>query len=90
MMQEANVHKKGTKVEFANYYKQLQTPFVIHADFESNLKQNQKLMEIILMHPIRINIKNMFFVVMVTKMYVLMKNVVNQCKYTEVKIQFED
>ena len=40
--QGVNISEKGSNVKFNNYHKQLQAPFVVFVDFESNLKVVQK------------------------------------------------
>lgn len=34
--QGVNMPKEGSNMQISNYHKQLQTPFVIYADFDSN------------------------------------------------------
>lgn len=40
--QGVNMPKEGSNMQISNYHKQLQTPFVIYADFDSNQKDIQK------------------------------------------------
>ena len=72
--------EKGT-IEFKNYFKQLPVPFKIYADFECNLK-NVECYE----GTYTKNIMCMFLVVMLTKLFVLMIDLVSQLLFIEVKI----
>ena len=66
-------------------------PFVIYVDFESNLeKVDKNRIKMKLAYPILINIKNksILLAVMVATFYIVMKDLVNQFRHTEAKIQF--
>ena len=41
--QGVNLPKKGSNVQVSDYHKHEQAPLVIDVEFESNLKENQKL-----------------------------------------------
>ena len=72
--------EKGT-IEFKNYFKQLPVPFKIYADFECNFK-NVECYE----GTYTKNIMNMFPVLMLTKLFVLMIDLVSQLLFIEVKM----
>ena len=72
--------EKGT-IEFKNYFKQLPVPFKIYADFECILK-NAECYE----GTYTKNIISMFLVVILTKLFVLMIDLVSQLLFTEAKI----
>ena len=40
--ESVNMPKKGNNLQFNSYLKQLKAPFVIYADFKSNLREVQK------------------------------------------------
>ena len=63
---------KGT-TEFKNYFKQIPVPFKIYADFECNLK-TVKVMNVLTQR----NIKITFLVLFLTKLFVLMMNLLSQ------------
>ena len=60
-------------IEFKNYFKQLPVPFKIYADFECKVLTQK-------------NIKNMFLVVMLRKLFVLMIDLVKRLLFIEVKM----
>ena len=60
-------------IEFENYFKQLPVPFKIYADFECNLRDLE-----IYEASYTKNIMNMFIVIMLTKLFVLMIDLVSQ------------
>ena len=68
--------------EFENYFKQLPVPFKIYADFECNLR-DVKIYE---GSYTKKNILIMFLVVMLTKLFVLMIDLVSQLLFLEVKM----
>ena len=72
--------EKGT-IKFKNNIKQLPVPFKIYADFECNLK-NVECYE----GTYKKNIMSMFPVVMLTKLFVFMINIVSQLLFIEVKM----
>ena len=65
--------EKGT-IEFENYFKQIPAPFKILADFECNLKGVEK------------SSKNTFLAVLLTKLFVLIIDLVSQLLFLEVKM----
>ena len=74
--------KKSVKLEeeiikFEKYFKQIQVPFKIYADFECNLKK------------VKCNdrIKIVFLAVLLIKLFVLIIDLLNQLLFIEVKIQ---
>ena len=77
--------KQSVKLEeifkFENYFKQISVPFKIYADFECNLKK-LNVMKVL----IQKNIKTIFLVVLLIKLFVLMINLLNQLLYIHVKI----
>ena len=77
--QSVNLEKET--IEFENYFKQLPVPFKIYADFECNLRDVE-----IYEGFTQKNIMNMFLVVMLTKLLVLMIDLVSQLLFLEVKI----
>ena len=68
-------------IKFENYFKKIPVPFKIYADFECNLKLNA--MKVL----IQKNIKTIFLVVLLIKLFVLMINLLNQLLSIEVKAQ---
>ena len=64
--------EKGT-TEFKNYFKQIPIPFKIFADFESNL-EGVEIYKVLTQK----NIKITFLVVLRTKLFVLMMNLLSQ------------
>ena len=68
-------------IEFENYFKQLPVPFKIYADFECNLRDVE-----IYEGSSTKNIMNMLLVVMLTKLFVLMIDLVSQLLFLEVKM----
>ena len=72
--------EEGT-IEFQNYFKQIPVPFKIYADFECNLKDAESYEG-----SCTKNIMITFLVVLLTKLFVLMINLVNQLLFIGVKI----
>ena len=72
--------EEGT-IEFQNYFKQIPVPFKIYADFECNLKDIESYEG-----SCTKNIMITFLVVLVTKLFVLMINLVNQLLFIGVKM----
>ena len=68
---------------FENYFKQIPVILKIYADFECNLKKQLNVMKVL----IQKNIKTIFLVVLLIKLFVLMIDLVNQLLYKEVKMQ---
>ena len=68
-------------IEFENYFKQVPVPFKIYADFECSLKSVEVMRALTLK-----NIMIMFFVVLLTKLFVLMIHLVSQLLFIEVKM----
>ena len=64
--------EKGT-IEFKNYFKQIPVPFKIYADFECNLRGVESYEG-----SYTKNIKITFLVVLLTSLFVLMMNLLNQ------------
>ena len=64
--------EKGT-IEFKNYFKQIPVPFKIYAGFECNLKSVESYEG-----SYSKNIKITFLVVLLTSLFVLMMNLLNQ------------
>ena len=78
-----SVRLKNGATEFKNYFKQIPVPFKIYADCESNLKSVESyegfyakthVIKIIL----RSHIKIMFLIVLLTNLFVLMMNLLNE------------
>ena len=69
--------EKGT-IEFKNYFKQLPVSFKIYADFECNIKMLNVMKVLTQKH-----IMSMFLVVMLTKLFVLMIDLVSQLLFIE-------
>ena len=78
-MQSVKVEEGTT--EFENYFKQMPVPFKIYADFECNLESAE-----IYEGSYSKNIMIMFLVVLLTKLFVLMIDLVNQLLFLEVKM----
>ena len=74
--------EEGT-IEFENYSKQLPVPFKIYADFECNLRDAE-----VYEASYTKNIMIMFLVVLLTRLFVLMINLVNQLLFIEAKMLF--
>ena len=81
-----NVKLKKGSISFKNYSKQLPTPFKIYADFECNLRPNSSKKLVIKMAHTQKNIKIIFLVVLLTKLFVLIINLVKMLLYSEEKI----
>ena len=79
--QSVRLEKRGT--EFKNYFKQIQVPFKIYADFECNLKD----VECHEGYYTKKNIKITFLVVFLIKLFVLMIGLLNKLLFIEVKMQ---
>ena len=77
--QSVNLEKEI--IELENYFKQLPVPFKIYADFECNLRDVE-----IYEGSYTKNIMNMFLVVMLTKLFVLMIDLVSQLLFLKVKM----
>ena len=73
--------KKGI-IKFENYFKQIPVAFKIYADFECNLK-SVKCNKVL----IQKNIKTVFLVVLLIKLFVLMIDLVSQLLFIEAKMQ---
>ena len=69
-------------IKFENYFKQIPVPFKIYADFECNLKK-VKCSE----GSYTENIRTVFLVVLLLKLFVLMISLLRQPLYIEVKMQ---
>ena len=69
-------------IEFKNYFKQIPVPFKIYADFECNLESAE-----VYEGSYTKNIMIMFLVVLLTKLFVLMIDLVSQLLFIEVKMQ---
>ena len=83
--------KQSTKMPdkgSTGYHKQLKAPLVIYVNFKSIVKKFRKLVGIIQMSHILIKSKSILLVVIDTKFYVLMTDLVRLIKNIEVKIQF--
>ena len=83
----SNNGKQSVKLEegiikFENYFKQIPVPFKIYADFECNLKKLNAMKVLI-----QKNIKTIFLVVLLIKLFLLMIDLLNQLLYIEVKMQ---
>ena len=72
--------EKGT-IEFKNYFKQIPVPFKIYADFECNLRGVESYEG-----SYTKNIKITFLVVLLTKLFALMKGLLSQLLFLEVKM----
>ena len=80
-----SVKLRSGSIKFKNYFTQLAASLKIYTDFESVLRRTHVIIEIILQ--IMKNIRNIFFAVLLAKLYVLMINLANQTLFTEEKIQ---
>ena len=80
--------KQGSNMQFSNYLKKLQALFVTYAEFKSNFKKFNNIIEILLMHLLYENIKNILLAVRAIRLYVLTIDLLSQCKYIKVKMQF--
>ena len=69
-------------IEFENYFKQITVPFKIYADFECNLRCIESYEGIYTK-----NIKIIFFVVLLIKLFVLMIDLLSELLFIEVKMQ---
>ena len=69
-------------IDFENYFQQIQVPFKIYTDFESNLKEVESYERCYTK-----NIKIMLLVVLLTKLFVLMVDLVSELLFLEVKMQ---
>ena len=69
-------------IKFENYFKQIPVPFKIYADFECNLKKLNAMKVLI-----QKNIKTIFLVVLLIKLFVLMIDILSQLLFIEVKMQ---
>ena len=69
-------------IKFENHFKQIPVPFKIYADFECNLK-SVKCKKVL----IQKNIKTIFLVVLLIKLFVLMIDILSQLLFIEVKMQ---
>ena len=67
--------------EFQNYFKQIPVPFKIYADFECNLRGVESYEG-----SYTKNIKITFLVVLLTKLFALMIDLVNKLLFLEVKM----
>ena len=72
---------RSGSIKFKNHFKQLAVPFMIYADFESVLKRSEGSDKKIVLHT-RKNISHIFLAVLLTKLFVLMINLVNQLLFT--------
>ena len=72
--------EKGT-IEFKKYFKQIPVPFKIYADFECNLKATE-----IYKASFSKSIKNTFLAVLLTKLFVLIIDLIRQFLFLGVKI----
>ena len=77
--------EQGT-IEFQNYFKQLAVPFKIYADFECNLESKVCEMKFVKVLTLK-NIMIIFLVVLLTKLFVLIINLVSQLLSIEMKMQ---
>ena len=73
--------EKGT-IEFKNYFKQIPVPFKVYADFEWNLESVKNYES----SYSKKNIKITFLVVLITNLFVLMINLVNQLLFLAVEM----
>lgn len=69
--QAIKMPEKDNILKFNNFYKQLNVPFVIYADFEAITQKIQTLLQIMINHILK-PIKSMLMVVMDIKWYVVM------------------
>ena len=72
--------EKGT-IEFKNYFKQIPVPFKIYADFECNLRGVESYEG-----SYTKNIKITFLVVLLTKLFALMIDLLSQLLFIEMKM----
>ena len=72
--------EEGT-IKFENYFKQIPVPFKIYADFECNLRGVESYEG-----SYTKNIKITFLVVLLTKLFALMIDLVNKLLFLEVKM----
>ena len=73
-------------ISFKNYSKQLPAPFKIYADFECILRPTSSKKLVIKMAHTQKNIKHIFLAVLLTKLFVLIINLVKMLLYTEEKM----
>ena len=73
--------EKG-RIKFENYFKQIPVPFKIYTSFECNLRGVESYEG-----SYAKNIKIIFLVVLIIKLFVLMIGLLSQLLFTEVKIQ---
>ena len=78
-----SVKLKIGSISFKSYFKKLPVPFKIYADFECVLKVVIKIM----FHTQK-NVKIMFLAVLITKLFVLIINLVKNLFFTEEKMLF--
>ena len=84
-----SVKLKNRTISFKNYFKQLSVPFKIYADLGCILKKvGSDLLIVILMVHTQENIKYIFLVVFLTKLFVLTINSVKKLFSTEEKMLF--
>ena len=69
-------------IEFENYFKQIPVPFKIYADFECKLRDAESYEG-----SYTKNIKITFLVVLLTKLFALMRVLLSQLLFIEVKVQ---
>ena len=82
-----SVKLKSCSIEYKNHFKQIDIPFKIYVDFECNLqgfKSNNKFM----MHHILKSVKHIILAVLLTKLFVLIKNLVKTFFLTEERVHF--
>ena len=73
-------------ISFKNYSKQLPAPFKIYADFECILRPTSSKKLVIKMAHTQKNIKHIFLAVLLTKLFVLIINLVKMLLCTEEKM----
>ena len=83
-----NVKLRKGSISFKNYSKQLQAPFKIYVDFECILRPTSSKKLVIKMAHTQKNIKIKFLSVLLTKLFVLIINLVKMLLCTEGKILF--
>ena len=77
-----NGKQSSGSIEFKNHFKESAVPFKIYADFESLLKEVRG--------STLKNIRHMFLAVLLTKLFVVMINLVNRLFFTREKMQSMD
>ena len=76
-----SVRLEKRKIDFKNYFKQIPVPFKIYAEFEYNLKSVESYAG-----SYSKRYQDQFLVVLLTRLFVLLINLVNRLLFLEVKM----